>query len=171
MPRDPRGGDVLDVLAQMTDEEREAYVQVQLGPDIAPGYDVVQNPPEEGWVDSFKDFFDTGALRYGVSTADKERLAIGRELPGAPEDATADQDPANRYAAGYLFAQEHPTLSSVVQPFVDMLKTSDLPFFGGSSPELQSWASHGATQGREAAERLPAGSAAEALARSAVAQR
>jgi len=88
-----------------------------------------------------------GKLRYGVSTAEKERLAASRALPGAPVDNTADQEAANRYASGYLFGQNWPNLAPAVQPFIDQIKTSNLPFVGGSSPELQSQASAGVAQG------------------------
>src|SRR3989304_7604207 len=84
-----------------------------------------------------------GRLRYGVSTSEKERLARSRELPGAPKDTSPEQATADRYAAGFLFARQHPTLAPLVQPMVDRLKTSDLPFFGGESPEAQSYASQG----------------------------
>lgn len=84
-----------------------------------------------------------GRLRYGVPTAEKEALASSRALPGAPVDNSADQDIANRYAAGYLFAKQHPHLAPIVQPFINALKTSDLPLFGGASPELQSYAQAG----------------------------
>lgn len=97
-----------------------------------------------------RDLFDlVGSIRYGAPTSEKERLAISGSLPGAPEDRTAEQDAANRYAAGYLFAKEHPRFSRLVQPLVDAVKTSDLPWVGGSTPELQSYASHGATRARE----------------------
>ena len=88
-----------------------------------------------------------GTMRYGVGTAEKERLAVSGALPGAPLDQSADQDVANRYAAGYLFGQQYPNLAPAVQPYVDRIKTSDLPFFGGESPEVQSWASHGVSMG------------------------
>lgn len=97
---------------------------------------------------NFEDLLDTGALRYGVSTAEKERLAREGSLPGAPVDHSADQTKADRYAAGFLFGQNWPRLSEAVQPVVDRIKTSDLPFFGGSTPEEQSYASAGAAQGR-----------------------
>lgn len=89
----------------------------------------------------------TGYLRYGVPVSEKERLAASASLPGAPADQSEDLDAANRYASGYLFAQQHPKLAPVVQPLIDMLKTSDLPFFGGSSPTLQSYATAGMNQG------------------------
>jgi len=88
----------------------------------------------------------TGYLRYGVPVARKEALAASQSLPGAPVDQTENLDAANRYASGYLFAQAHPHLAPVVQPLIDMLKTSDLPFFGGSSPTLQSYATAGMNQ-------------------------
>ena len=98
----------------------------------------------------------------------KERLARGRELPGSPRADTEDAEEADRYAAGYLFGQNWPTAAGYIQPFVDMLKTSDLPLLGGAGPELQSWASHGVQQGQMAAgPPVPAGSAAEALIASA----
>lgn len=94
-----------------------------------------------------RDLFDlAGVIRYGVPTAEKERLAISGALPGAPEDRSPEQDAANRYAAGYLFAKQHPRLASWIQPAVDVIKTSDLPFLGGSSPELQSYASEGSAR-------------------------
>ncbi len=92
-----------------------------------------------------------GLLRYGMPTSEKERLAISGTLPGAPVDHTADQDAANRYAAGYLFAKEHPILAPIVQPMVNRLKVSDLPLFGGSTPDLQSQATAGMNQGLAAA--------------------
>ena len=90
---------------------------------------------------------DPGNLRYGVSTAEKERLASAGALPGAPKDQSENQDVANRYAAGYLFGQNYPNLAPVVQPMVDRIKTSDLPFFGGESPETQAYASYGVNMG------------------------
>lgn len=93
---------------------------------------------------SYADALDIpGRLRYGVPTSRKEALASARALPGAPKDDSADQDVANRYAAGYMFAQQHPHLAPLVQPFVDAIKTSDLPLIGGASPELQSYAVEG----------------------------
>ena len=162
MPPGPRAGDAAAALATLTPEQRKAYVGMQLsGPDF--GYGVVQNPPEDDFLDWF------GNLRYGMPTSQKEVLAISGALPGAPQDMTAEQTIANRYASGYLFGREHPTLASMVQPFVDMVKTSDLPFFGGSTPEEQSYASEGVRRGRGAPmPRLPAGSAAQALASSAI---
>lgn len=98
------------------------------------------------------DFLDIiGSLRYGVPTSQKETLARQGSLPGAPEDKTAEQKAADRYAAGFLFALQHPGIASTVQPIVDRLKTSDLPLFGGSSPELQSYASEGVTRGADLA--------------------
>ena len=88
----------------------------------------------------------TGYLRYGMPVARKEALAAGRSLPGAPADQSEDLDAANRYASGYLFAKQYPRIAPFVQPLVDMLKTSDLPFFGGSSPTLQSYATAGMNQ-------------------------
>ena len=159
------GRDLADALARMSPDQRDAYVRMQLSaPPFGMGnpYD----PPEEGWLSKLMDL--PGYLRYGVPTSEKERLAVSGELPGAPEDPSASQDVSNRYAAGYLFGREHPTVSRAVQPLVDMVKTSDLPFVGGSDPELQSWASQGVRSGSEAAgPRVPAGSAAEALLASA----
>lgn len=88
-----------------------------------------------------------GILRYGVPTQEKERLAREASLPGAPEDNTAEQTAADRYAAGFLFGLRYPELAVVVQPYVDRLKTSDLPLFGGSTPEEQSYASEGVQRG------------------------
>lgn len=94
-----------------------------------------------------------GRLRYGVPTSEKERLARTGELPGAPtyNPTLSDEENmerADRYASGYLFGKARPQVSSFIQPLIDMLKTSDLPAFGGSSPELQSYASEGARRGR-----------------------
>lgn len=88
-----------------------------------------------------------GRIRYGVPTSEKEALARSGSLPGAPEDFSAGQEKADRYASGFLFGQEHPYISQMVQPLVNRIKTSDLPFLGGSSPELQSYASEGARRG------------------------
>jgi len=88
-----------------------------------------------------------GKLRYGMSTGDKEVLAAGRVLPGAPVDNSAEQAKANRYASGYLFGQQWPRLAPAIQPLVDRIKTSDLPFLGGESPELQSYATQGMNVG------------------------
>ena len=79
-----------------------------------------------------RDLLDTGTFRYGVTTAEKERLARARALPGAPRDLSADQSVADRYAAGYLFGTNWPNLAPVVLPLINVLKTSSLPFFGGS---------------------------------------
>jgi hypothetical protein len=86
---------------------------------------------------------DTGTLRYGVSLDEKERLAREGSLPGAPIDNTAEQEAADRYAAGYLFAQTWPRLAPVVMPIINALKTSDLPLLGGDDPSLQSQAQAG----------------------------
>lgn len=83
-----------------------------------------------------------GRLRYGVPTSEKEAIAIRGDLPGAPVDHTADQDAANRYASGFLFAQEHPTLAPMVMPFVDRVRTG----LFGDSPEMQSYATAGMNQ-------------------------
>ncbi len=91
-----------------------------------------------------------GVLRYGVPTDEKEQLARMGSLPGAPVDRTADQAAADRYASGYLFGKTHPVIAPAVQPFVNRLKTSDLPFFGGSTPELQSQAQAGVNTGANA---------------------
>ncbi len=99
------------------------------------------------WLSSAAD--QAGRMRYGVPTSEKERLAASGSLPGAPQDQSADQGAANRYASGYLFGQAHPTLAPMVQPAVDMLKTSDLPGIGGESPEAQSYASHGVAMSRQ----------------------
>lgn len=84
-----------------------------------------------------------GRIRYGKSTSQKEALARARALPGAPLDTSAGQEKADRYASGYLFAQNWPRLAPIVQPYVDALKTSDLPLFGGETPESQSYATAG----------------------------
>ena len=79
-----------------------------------------------------------GYLRFGRSTAEKEALAASRSLPDAPEDNTADQDVANRYAAGYLFAQRYPKIAQQILPYVTQIKIA-----AGSDPVLQSWAHTG----------------------------
>lgn len=89
-----------------------------------------------------------GRLRYGVPTSEKERLArTPGALPGAPR-ADADAEEADRYASGYLFGQTWPRLAPVLQPYIDRLKVSDVPLLGGSSPELQSYATQGVAMGR-----------------------
>lgn len=93
-----------------------------------------------------------GNLRYGVPTAEKERLARTGELPGAPsyDPSLPDEENmarADRHAAGYLFGKAHPTLAPMVQPFVNRIKTSDLPLLGGSSPKEQSFAQQGVNIG------------------------
>lgn len=94
-----------------------------------------------------RDYVDTGAVRYGVSTAEKERLARERTLPGAPEDRSENQEAADRFAAGFLFGFHYPQIAPYIQTLVNRVKTSDLPVFGGSSPELQSHAVHGMEMG------------------------
>jgi hypothetical protein len=86
---------------------------------------------------------ELGRLRYGVPTSEKERLALTQSLPGAPVP-DADAAEAERYASGYLFAREHPVLSEVAQPVVDRIRTG----WAGDSPELQSWATAGASAAR-----------------------
>lgn len=86
-----------------------------------------------------------GRLRYGVPTSVKEAMARSGSLPGAPQP-DADAEEADRYASGYLFAKAHPKISKAVQPLVSRLKVSDLPLFGGATPELQSFADAGATE-------------------------
>lgn len=88
-----------------------------------------------------------GAVRYGAPTGEKERLARQASLPGAPKDQTTEQQAADRYAAGFLFAFNHPEIAPFVQDLVNVVKTSDLPLVGGSSPELQSYAVHGMRMG------------------------
>lgn len=90
-----------------------------------------------------RDLLDTGILRYGVTTADKEKLARERALPGAPLDPSAEQNVADRYAAGYLFATHWPKLAPAVLPIISALKTSSLPFLGGEDPSIQSFAQAG----------------------------
>ncbi len=86
-----------------------------------------------------------GYLRYGMSTADKEVLARNGSLPGAPVDKSEEQKVADRYAAGYLFTRQWPTLGPILQPVANMIDTDTgiINPFGGSSPELQSYASEG----------------------------
>lgn len=91
------------------------------------------------------DYF--GVLRYGVPTSEKEKLAREGNLPGAPKDTSEDQAAADRFAAGFLFGFRYPSLAEQLLPTINALKTSDLPFFGGDSPELQSFASQGMQQG------------------------
>lgn len=91
--------------------------------------------------ESLLDF--VGRLRYGMPTDQKEALAASGTLPGAPVDRSADQAAANRYASGYLFTKNHPTIAPMVMPLVSQLRTSTLPGFGGDSPELQSLAISG----------------------------
>ena len=90
-----------------------------------------------------RDLLDTGSLRYGVSTAEKEKLARQGLLPGAPADTTAGQERADRSASGYLFPSPWPRLAKTVMPAISALKTSGIPFFGGESPDLQSYAQEG----------------------------
>lgn len=80
-----------------------------------------------------------GKLRYGRSTAEKEAIAAKRALPGAPYDPSADQEIANRYASGYLFAENYPRLAPAVMPVVNMARTG----WFGDSPEVQSYANAG----------------------------
>jgi len=97
---------------------------------------------------ALEDMLDqAGRLRYGVPTSEKERLARSGELPGSPE-ADADAEEADRYAAGFLFSKKHPDLSAALQPLISRLKVSKTPLFGGSSPELQSYADFGSSMGR-----------------------
>lgn len=91
----------------------------------------------------WRDLLDTGALRYGVPTAEKERLARQRSLPGAPLDLTADQAAADRYAAAYLFGLEWPRLSKAVEPALTGFKV-----LTGTDPILQSYATAGLSQAR-----------------------
>lgn len=88
-----------------------------------------------------------GRLRYGVPTSQKEVQALSGTLPGAPTP-TEDAEEAQRYASGYLFQEANPTIAPTIQDIVNLIKVSDLPFFGGSSPELQSYAVHGANMAR-----------------------
>ena len=83
-----------------------------------------------------------GQLRYGVPTSEKEALAASGELPGAPVDRTADQERANRYASGYLFAQQHPTLAPATLPMVNFVHG-----LFGDDPALQSQATAGMNRG------------------------
>jgi len=79
-----------------------------------------------------------GNLRYGMPTSQKEVLAAGRRLPGAPIDNSADQDVANRYAAGYLFTMQHPDLAPYVMPVANFLHG-----LFGDDPSVQSYAQEG----------------------------
>jgi hypothetical protein len=102
---------------------------------------------------SLRDLLDlAGTLRYGIPTSQKEIIARQQLLPGAPPANTETGEEADRYSAGYLFGLQHPELAEWVQPAVSRLKTSDVPFFGGSSPELRSYAD-AASQQRIAAGR------------------
>lgn len=82
-----------------------------------------------------------GRLRYGVPTSVKEQMAEKGSLPGAPTVPNDERD--NRYASGYLFAKQYPNAAPVIQPWIDRVKTSSLPIFGGESPEVQSYAQQG----------------------------
>jgi hypothetical protein len=102
-------------------------------------------------VPNWRDYLDLlGQLRYGMPTSEKEALAAKGSLLGAPVGASAEQDRGNRYAAGYPFGKQSPRLAPTVQGRVDRIKTSDLPLLGGSSPELQSYASEGVARGAAA---------------------
>ena len=85
-----------------------------------------------------------GRLRYGMPTSEKEVIARQRSLPGAPE-VDSDAEEADRYAAGYLFRKNRPRASKALQWLASRANVSDMPFFGGSKPELQSYADAGAT--------------------------
>lgn len=91
----------------------------------------------------WRDLFDTGILRYGVTTAEKEKLARERALPGAPRDPSAAQAAADRYAAGYLFGTYWPRAAPVLMPWISAAKTSGWPLIGGENPALQSLAEAG----------------------------
>jgi len=79
-----------------------------------------------------------GYIRYGMSTADKEKIAREGLLPGAPKDTSAGQEKADRYASGYLFTSNWPRLSKAIMPAVSMARA-----FVGDTPELQSFAQSG----------------------------
>ena len=128
-------GDIANLLRKVLGNSSERVSEVG-------NKDMAASDPSDG--DSF--LGKLGKLRYGVSTEDKERLAISGGLPGAPQDNSAGQEKSNRYASGFLFAKQNPTIASLVQPLVNRIKTSDLPFVGGSSPELQSYASQGVSR-------------------------
>lgn len=98
----------------------------------------------EGLADQF------GRLRYGVPTSEKERLARTRgSLPGMPPVSESAEE-SDRYASGYLFGQTWPRLAPEIQSLIDRIKVSDLPLVGGSTPELQSYATQGVNAGRRA---------------------
>lgn len=89
-----------------------------------------------------------GVLRYGVPTADKERAALTHALPGAPPVVGADAAEAQRYAAGFLHGKTFPRASRASVPVAAFLRA----LFLNESPELQSFAQHGANVGRIAEE-------------------
>ena len=104
---------------------------------------------------SLRDLLDfAGTLRYGVPTSEKEILARQQILPGAPPANTETGEEADRFTpratSSRSSIQSSPRWR---QPAVSRLKTSDLPFFGGSSAELQSYADQGTQQGIAAARR------------------
>ncbi len=80
-----------------------------------------------------------GKLRYGSGgTTGKERAAASGYLPGAPADNTADLDRANRYAAGYMFTKNHPTIAPYAIPAASFLHG-----IFGDDPNTQSYAQEG----------------------------
>jgi hypothetical protein len=83
-------------------------------------------------------------LRYGVTSADKARLAASGAVPGAqPVGSEQDIEREDRRASAYLFAREHPGVAGVVQPIVDDLRLRAF----GDSPQVVAVAQ----QGQEAA--------------------
>jgi hypothetical protein len=102
---------------------------------MAAGQDVLD------WLGDKLDF--VGNLRYGMSTSEKERIARAGTLPGAPPSRPSNDEISDRYAAGYLFGDTYPRAAPLLMPAINALKTSSVPFFGGSSPELQDNATAG----------------------------
>jgi hypothetical protein len=85
-----------------------------------------------------------GRLRYGVTTNEKEGIAAAGSLPGAPHDSSLYKDSANRYAAGYLFTKEHPTIAPSMIPAVNILRG-----LFGDSPEIMAQAVAGMNRARQ----------------------
>jgi len=99
-------------------------------------------------------------LRYGVSSAEKGRLASAHTLESPGATSTPDQ--AERYAAGYLFAKQWPNLAAAGgQAAADRLHFGPVeqmrrglkmvPGLGelivdADSPELQSFATTGGSK-------------------------
>lgn len=90
------------------------------------------------------DVTDLGNLiRYGMTGPQKDALAYGAKLPGAPS-YTQNPAAADRYASGYLFGQQWP---SIAEPVTGAIGAGRYKFGPDVDPALQAAGNAGAAAG------------------------